>query len=216
MVSIKEVIKKSVCAIALVASALSAQADPTFSLSAGTTSNLAANPFFSATAAQLGIAVPTVTIGNLAVQGGPADVTYSYLGSEAGFQDKAFHTLPNTLLFTTPGSTGGAFSTACGICVSSPFFIANGSLPFQFVSPLGTINNGSNGAAEPNFGVWLSADATTAYLFFNDKGAGPDADFDDMIIKATLSVSKVPEPSTYAMLLAGLGIMGAVVRRRRS
>jgi PEP-CTERM motif len=30
-----------------------------------------------------------------------------------------------------------------------------------------------------------------------------------------LSVSAVPEPETYAMLLAGLGLMGAVARRRR-
>ena len=30
-----------------------------------------------------------------------------------------------------------------------------------------------------------------------------------------IAVSAVPEPETYAMLLAGLGLMGAVVRRRR-
>ncbi len=29
------------------------------------------------------------------------------------------------------------------------------------------------------------------------------------------SVSAVPEPETYAMLLAGLCVMGAVVRRRK-
>jgi len=31
----------------------------------------------------------------------------------------------------------------------------------------------------------------------------------------TISVTAVPEPETYAMLLAGLGLMGAVVRRRK-
>jgi hypothetical protein len=30
----------------------------------------------------------------------------------------------------------------------------------------------------------------------------------------TLHVAAVPEPETYAMLLAGLGLMGAVARRR--
>jgi hypothetical protein len=30
-----------------------------------------------------------------------------------------------------------------------------------------------------------------------------------------LTVSAVPEPETYAMLLAGLGLMGAAIRRRR-
>jgi len=28
------------------------------------------------------------------------------------------------------------------------------------------------------------------------------------------AIAAVPEPETYAMLLAGLGLMGAVVRRR--
>ncbi|MDT8999653.1 FxDxF family PEP-CTERM protein [Paucibacter sp. APW11] len=32
----------------------------------------------------------------------------------------------------------------------------------------------------------------------------------------SLSVSMVPEPETYAMLLAGLGVVGFVARRRRS
>jgi hypothetical protein len=30
------------------------------------------------------------------------------------------------------------------------------------------------------------------------------------------TVAVVPEPETYAMLLAGLGLMGAIVRRRKS
>ena len=33
---------------------------------------------------------------------------------------------------------------------------------------------------------------------------------------ASLTVSAVPEPESYAMLLAGLGIIGAVVRRRKT
>ena len=31
-----------------------------------------------------------------------------------------------------------------------------------------------------------------------------------------ISVTSVPEPETYAMLLAGLGVMGAVARRRKA
>lgn len=32
----------------------------------------------------------------------------------------------------------------------------------------------------------------------------------------TLSAAPVPEPETYAMLLAGLGVMGAIARRRKA
>lgn len=35
-------------------------------------------------------------------------------------------------------------------------------------------------------------------------------------VTGTLEVGVVPEPETYAMLLAGLGLMGAIVRRRES
>ncbi|MDR0563436.1 MAG: THxN family PEP-CTERM protein [Azoarcus sp.] len=35
-------------------------------------------------------------------------------------------------------------------------------------------------------------------------------------VKFALSVTAVPEPETYAMMLAGLGLIGAVVRRRRT
>jgi hypothetical protein len=33
-------------------------------------------------------------------------------------------------------------------------------------------------------------------------------------VSGTLAVGVVPEPETYAMLLAGLGLMGTIVRRR--
>ena len=35
-------------------------------------------------------------------------------------------------------------------------------------------------------------------------------------LEGTLSISPIPEPETYAMLLAGLGLMGFIARRRKS
>jgi hypothetical protein len=37
----------------------------------------------------------------------------------------------------------------------------------------------------------------------------------DLVSLPLASVNAVPEPETYAMMLAGLGLMGALVRRRR-
>ena len=37
----------------------------------------------------------------------------------------------------------------------------------------------------------------------------------DWNVSQTLTINAVPEPETYAMLLAGLGLMGAVARRRK-
>ena len=48
-------------------------------------------------------------------------------------------------------------------------------------------------------------------LFKTGTGSGHTLNVDDL--KITVSV---PEPETYAMLLAGLGVMGAVARRRKS
>ena len=50
-------------------------------------------------------------------------------------------------------------------------------------------------------------------LGFND-GAPVDADYDDMVVG--LNVAPVPEPQTYMLLLAGLGAVGFISRRRRS
>ncbi|WP_430962560.1 FxDxF family PEP-CTERM protein [Rhodoferax potami] len=40
-------------------------------------------------------------------------------------------------------------------------------------------------------------------------------DFSRLAANGTVSVTAVPEPETYALLLAGLGLMGALARRRR-
>jgi hypothetical protein len=49
-------------------------------------------------------------------------------------------------------------------------------------------------------------------LGFND-GLRVDADYDDMVIG--IRVVAVPEPETYALMLAGLGAVGFIARRRQ-
>jgi hypothetical protein len=62
---------------------------------------------------------------------------------------------------------------------------------------------------------------TQAVRFFINTAVGPLLEgrsnalyIDD--IQLALTAAPVPEPETYALLIAGLGIVGAVTRRRRA
>jgi hypothetical protein len=76
-----------------------------------------------------------------------------------------------------------------------------------------TLDSPSSGPRELNFTGGL-ADHGIANATFNltpaDPGAGNTATF------TLTEVPTIPEPETYAMLLAGLGLIGAIVRRRRN
>lgn len=54
---------------------------------------------------------------------------------------------------------------------------------------------------------------TLAFLGTNPTGARDTSAFIDRV---AMNVTPVPEPETYAMLLAGLGLMGAIARRRKA
>lgn len=82
--------------------------------------------------------------------------------------------------------------------------------------------NGLGGGGAPLGGgqvaVFLPANTGTSYqadeLFFgfNDNGS-TDGDYDDYIIRITSSA--VPEPGTWALLIAGFGMIGYSLRSRR-
>ena len=54
-------------------------------------------------------------------------------------------------------------------------------------------------------------DLDSQYLFFRAGGPGAGTDNDYLV----WGVSAIPEPETYAMLLAGLGLLGFAARRRK-
>jgi hypothetical protein len=141
---------------------------------------------------------------------GPAKVTFTYLGKEAG----------HTNWFVMPKMPGNpVFSTASSVIGQTRSFIFSafpgGSfLPFLFkdiVTGTKAQNGHPKNASFQNAIGYRILSATSAYLLFND--AGSDRDFDDMAVK--VSISAVPLPAAlplFATLLAGLG--GLAWRRK--
>ena len=55
----------------------------------------------------------------------------------------------------------------------------------------------------------------SAWLFWDDSGAGPDDNHDDMLIRAVFTpATSVPEPGTLALF--GMGMLAAAFARRRA
>lgn len=91
---------------------------------------------------------------------------------------------------------------------------------FNFTSP---VTGGSAGALDGNanalsLGGTLAADwqaGQTLWLRWTDLDQ-TGADHGLAIDNVSLSVTAVPEPQTYALMLAGLGAIGALARRRKA
>ncbi|MDN3921878.1 FxDxF family PEP-CTERM protein [Roseateles violae] len=67
------------------------------------------------------------------------------------------------------------------------------------------------GGTTAKSGTWLLDPGTYVYAI----GGLASASAGYVLTSATVGVAAVPEPETYAMLLAGLGVVGFLARRRR-
>jgi hypothetical protein len=173
---------------------------------------------------------PNVSLGKLTLDNA-AKVTYTYLGSEAGYDNNFWiQIVDGALVFSTRNNAPPAATTiGTSITVNS----AAGDLDFTFEgSDNKFAKNGGTWSADTSIGlikntVGGSADAVGSYtvtsglaagktfqyiIGYNDSAAGL-TDWDDMVIG--INIAPIPEPETYAMLLAGLGLMGFVARRRK-
>ena len=136
----------------------------------------------------------------------------TYLGNESAYIDKFSLNIGGTLLETN--SLGSTVS----MTVSGP-----GTVGFSFSDDQGTGSGHtfSNGQSQTlPLGFAIMKGQTNKYgtfdyiLGFNDSYTG-DADYDDFVVGVKF-VSAVPEPETFAMLLAGLGLIGFSARRRKN
>lgn len=95
-----------------------------------------------------------------------------------------------------------------------------GMLQFRFCaynsgSLIGCLSNAANDQKGINSfqSIAFNMSGNNAWLLWDDSGAGPDDNHDDMIIRATFRARSVSEPGTLA--LAGLGLIALAFARRR-
>lgn len=125
----------------------------------------------------------------------PMDVLASYTGY-IGSQDFGFITFTNTvnLPATTESFVGGSGSTTGEITSDLARFVGDGKFQSNPLSSFFFSTDG--GRVSYNGGTSTSATYSISY------------NFDD-------TVAVIPEPSTWALMLAGFGMVGYAMRRRK-
>ena len=144
----------------------------------------------------------------------PQNVTLSFefIGKEAGDLDAALTFLNSTLLLNTenPGTIAtGSFNVG-----SAP-----GLVPLKFVdqslSEPGTAKNGGPIDTKTAIAFYIvpRTNNSVVYAFFDDGGAGPDKDYDDMVLRITATAT--PLPAALPLFASGLGALGLLGWRRK-
>jgi hypothetical protein len=235
----RKLIMAGVAAAGMVLGIATAQAAPTISLTGGALLNDTANDF----ANWLGGSGSSALLwegGTISI----SDATFvriQYFGKEASFDNHEFWwgTLGPYGTGTKIASTGPGQPNTVPLPIPAlPFFplsttlisgVTSGKLPFYFgitapeAAPPAVPRIVENGHVDPgntdanafyfgrNADGSLRTSGTSVWVLLDDGGGGQDNDHDDMVIRLT---AEIPEPSTYLLLLAGLGLLGFMARRR--
>lgn len=167
---------------------------------------------FKRTGVALAVAVSALTAGY-------AQATTVDAGSISGSYSTVFNVLPGTSFADTVNFSIAAPSALTGTATS--LRLNFGSLSLWDIAGL-TVNvwNNSHPFGTVNFGSF--AGDASSYTFNLPSAGNYHVDITGTATGSFggtyavgLQVAAVPEPETYAMLLAGLGVMGAIARRRK-
>ena len=126
---------------------------------------------------------------------GAAGLDHEICALTGGFTCEAdmkidFTSAVSSLKFVTSGYDGGDFIDV---------------FAYSGVTLLGSVSHSSNGTVD------LTAYSGITSIFIDDSSTGAGMAYDHF----DFTTAPVPEPETYAMMLAGLGLLGVAARRRK-
>jgi hypothetical protein len=139
----------------------------------------------------------------------------------AGFQDYGGN---GYVLAPIPGSScGSIYSSTCSLSIDGEHARVDFTMtvPFEFGGSILVIQTADGWAATNTYGASVSDFRSTATFdsFILPDGAVLTSSAGPMDFSGGawhyVPTAPVPEPETYAMLMAGFGVMGAVARRRK-
>jgi MYXO-CTERM domain-containing protein len=208
MPRIRSIARAAALALGLTVAALGSTHAQTFSTQGGSATSLIGasgsfNPqwFGGAAAYESLFDLDNMLRGASLMLQGPATLSFTLVGFEASYNN-LFLAGNQVLRNSIDGQSalGDSFSFKQ---------TSSGAIDFGFLS------NGKgwlwdNGSVVT--GLMLSRDRSEALILFNDNYLG-DRDFDDMVIR--VSISPVPEPESALLWLAGLAGLGGWLRRHR-
>lgn len=136
---------------------------------------------------------------------GPANITFTYMGNDAGYDNTFEFVFGNTLFQNSLNLVGDSVTLLQGS--------ADSLLDFSFLSNGATaLANGAGAFGNASIAIVLLS-TTDALVLFNDD-ATVDADYDDMGIRMQLRPAEVPVPPAILLLLSGLAGLGVIGRRK--
>jgi hypothetical protein len=122
---------------------------------------------------------------------------------------------PTNFIATLAGSEG-LFDVYLRIAtvgnLALPTASLNGISATSVIAFDGASGNPMGGGEQELYWKWSNFTGASTYTF--NFGAADSSMSLDQLSLATVAVAAVPEPSTYGMFVAGLGMMGFVARRR--